>query len=59
MTPEEHKQRHIELHKKLDELAADFLIHTKKRLGNSTILELIEWSHEQTLNPTEIDHLKT
>jgi len=53
MTPEEHKQRHVELHKKLDELVADRIIYDKDFLPTkSTVMELIEWSYHQTLNPT-------
>lgn len=57
LTPEQHKQRHIELHKALDELAADWLDHQSsnslRMFSNTTIAELMEWSHEQTINPTE------
>ena len=50
----EHRQRHIELHNRLDELAADYLIHNPgKLLSNTTIMELVHWSHEQTIEPTE------
>jgi len=51
MTPEEHKQRHIELHKALDELLADFITHTKKLPSETSLTELIKWSYEQTQNP--------
>jgi hypothetical protein len=51
MTPEEHKKRHRELHDALDELVADFIRHTEKSLGSTTIVELLLWSHEQTKNP--------
>lgn len=57
MTDEEHKQRHVELHKALDELAADWMDHQSASNGrlfsNTTIMELMEWSHLQTLNPTK------
>lgn len=53
MTPEEHKQRHQELHRALDELAADFFGQTGKLPSQSTIMELIQWSHQQTISPTE------
>jgi len=52
MTKKEHIKRHKELHKALDELFADFITYTKGRT-ESTILELIKWSHKQTENPTE------
>jgi hypothetical protein len=53
ITTEEHKARHILLHAHLDELAADFLIHTKGRPSINTIIDLMTWSHQQTINPTE------
>jgi len=49
----EHKKRHLDLHASLDELVADMITHTKKRLGSTTVLELISWSKKQTLNPTD------
>jgi hypothetical protein len=55
MTPEEHKQRHIELHKALDELVADYIQHTDKFITNTNLQQLIEWSFKQTLDPTEED----
>lgn len=48
----EHKERHKLLHKHLDELLVDWITHTGKLLSNSTVLELLEWAHEQTENPT-------
>ena len=53
MNIEEHKKRHIELHKSLDELSADFIRHTGKRPSQTTIIELMKWSYEQTQKPTE------
>ena len=53
MTREKHKQRHVELHRALDELLADFLRHTTRLPSSTTVLELMRWSHSQTLNPTE------
>ena len=50
---EEHTQRHIELHKKLDELVADWIRHTNKLPSKSTVIELITWSHQQCVNPME------
>jgi hypothetical protein len=52
MTHEEHIQRHKDLHAKLDELAADFIMHTGKLPSRTTLTELMTWSHEQTQNPT-------
>jgi len=50
---QEHKERHQKLHQGLDELVADFICHTYKLPSKTTILDLIRWSYEQTLNPTE------
>jgi hypothetical protein len=54
MTPEEHRKRHIKLHKALDELLADYLRHCAGTLpSTTTVAELMKWSHRQTVNPTE------
>lgn len=53
MTKEEHRERHIKLHRNLDELAADFIEQEGKRISQVTVLELMEWSHQQTIEPTE------
>lgn len=53
MNIEYHRQLHIKLHRKLDELVADFIAHGKGFPSKSTVLQLIEWSHKQTVN---VDH---
>jgi len=53
MTREQHRARHGELHKMLDELVADWIAHTGRRSGQGTVLELMEWSATQTIEPTE------
>jgi len=53
MNPEEHKEKHIKLHKSFDELTADYVSHTEKLLSETTVMELIEWSYSQTINPKE------
>lgn len=53
LNEEGHKKRHEELHKCLDELVADWIEHTKGLPSKCSVLELMLWSHEQTLNPTE------
>lgn len=53
MTPEEHKQKHIELHAALDELFADYIQHNQPPYTEMPVVDLLEWSYEQTLNPTE------
>jgi hypothetical protein len=50
----EHKVRHQLLHESLDELVADFIRHNDdKRPSSTTVLELMEWSHAQTVKPEE------
>ena len=49
----QHRARHQELHDALDELVADWAIHQPrgKMYSNSTIMELVEWSYQQTIEP--------
>lgn len=53
MTKEEHIKRHQELHKSLDELVADMIENTAKMLNETTVMELMTWSYQQTINPAE------
>ena len=48
-----HIIRHKELHKSFDELLADFIRHKGKLPSKTTVSELMEWSHNQTKDPTE------
>lgn len=59
LTLEEHKQRHIELHKVLDELFADYIEHHKNdtRFLDIPFKVLMDWSYTQTINPKEIEKL--
>ena len=60
MNKEEHIKRHFELHASLDELAADFIQNNHgKLLPETSILTLMRWSHEQTINPVENWHILT
>lgn len=59
MTEEEHKERHKEMHRYLDELLADFITHTKALPSETSIYELLKWSHSQTINPTIDPHAET
>ena len=58
MTEDEHREeQHKLLHSMLDELAADYLVHVArgtsfKGPSNTTVRELMEWSHQQTIQPT-------
>ena len=55
MTHEEHRQRHRELHRALDQLFADFIVHNPDlRHIEQSIGMLIEWSYMQTLDPDEL-----
>ena len=57
MTAEEHRQRHIELHKALDELVACFCAQTKFYPSKTVVYDLLHWSYRQTIAPTEgIEH---
>lgn len=53
LTPEQHKQRHVELHRYLDELVADFITHTDRLPSQTPLTDLMQWSYEQTQSPTE------
>lgn len=50
LNPEQHRNRHLTLHRCFDELFADFITHTKGGL-DSPISDLVAWSHQQTLEP--------
>jgi hypothetical protein len=47
-----HLQRHMELHRALDELVADYVRHTRRSLSGSTVMDLLLWSARQTDDPT-------
>lgn len=51
MTEAFHRERHRQLHRALDELIADFIDKTGKMPSDTTVMELMEWSHRQTLKP--------
>jgi len=55
MTHDEHRERHKLLHEHFDELVADWIQYHKagKLPSNSTILELMDWSYRQTIEPSE------
>ena len=57
MTVEEHRAKHIHLHHCLDELIADYISQNEtKFLSGTTLLDIMEWSHAQTQNPTTDMH---
>jgi len=57
MTKEEHRKRHVQLHEALDELIGDWLrydgLPSGRLLSDASIMDLVEWSYQQTLDPTE------
>lgn len=60
MTKEEHKTRHEELHRSLDELLADYIGHHKyprKPLTEISIIEFLTWSASQVKEPTEPEEM--
>jgi hypothetical protein len=51
-----HRKRHIELHRAFDELLADWIAHDpflddRRRSIHSPIFDLMQWSHQQTIEP--------
>lgn len=48
MNDQEHREHHMQLHKNLDELVADWIGETGNLPSQHTIFELMKWSHEQT-----------
>jgi hypothetical protein len=57
MTKAQHRKRHKELHLALDELVADFILDNNDKLpSQSTVFEIMRWSHEQTKNPSDKTH---
>jgi len=54
MNEQEHRAKHQKLHEALDELAADYMSQTGKLLSETTVMELMQWSHEQTKNAPAI-----
>ncbi len=55
MTANDHRKIHEALHKSLDQLVADYLLHNSHKLPSSTSLtELMTWAYEQTIKPTSM-----
>lgn len=59
MTPEEHQEHHVRLHRAFDELLACYIEESRVGVGagrsgsiTNTILQLMEWSHQKTMIPT-------
>ena len=54
LSPDEHRRVHVVLHKHLDELVADWCMHTGKRFSETTLVDFMKWSHEQTIEPVSL-----
>ncbi len=54
MTPDTHRSRHVLLHRMLDELVADWIGETEGLPSNASVMDLINWSHSQTITPTPV-----
>ncbi len=55
LTREEHIASHVALHRALDRLMADFLLHNRGAyMSTTTVMQLATWAYEQTKNPTEL-----
>ena len=55
MDKDEHIRRHKLLHKMLDELVADWINQTNCLPSQNSVMDLMQWSHQQTIEPTEIE----
>lgn len=51
-TKEELIEIHKELHTSLDKLLACYITETGHTLSSTNLLQFIEWSHKQTINPS-------
>ena len=49
----EHKQEHIKLYNLLNLLCQDYVTHTGKMLSDTNLYDLLIWSYDQTLKPSE------
>lgn len=52
MSKEELIKIHLELHKSFDKLLACYISTQKKGLKETNLLEFMEWSYKQTINPS-------
>jgi len=58
LSEEELRQIHRELHEELDRLTACYIATTHKSLEETSVMELIEWSFQQTLKPSCLKNKK-
>ena len=52
-TQQQHLERHVKLHKMLDELVADWIAETESYPSKGTVMDLVAWSYEQTIDPSD------
>ncbi len=52
-TKEDHRNRHVVLHKMLDELVADWITETGLAPSKCTVMDLVVWSNDQTIEPSD------
>lgn len=54
MKADKHQERHVKLHQSLDELFADYIGHHPNQgtFLDTPLKQFLDWSYEQTLNPT-------
>jgi len=51
MTDREHHERHVQLHRALEELVTDYLLCTGGLPGETAVHDLLEWSRAQANGP--------
>jgi len=49
---DDHKRRHVALHRHLDELVADYIGNTGNLPSKVTLMQFMKWSAEQTKHPS-------
>jgi hypothetical protein len=52
---ENHLKRHLLLHRFLLEVVSDYSIQSDKRIRDTTVLDLLTWSYQQTKEPTLVE----
>lgn len=52
---QEHRVHHVQLHEALEMLVSDYLAHHPTRvMASVSVLELFDWSNQQTIEPVEL-----
>lgn len=54
-SPDAHRERHVYLHRALDELVQDYVAHHPDAIDidTLTVKELLRWAAEEAVHPTE------